>query len=71
MMKMWMIWKKWSKKGPSVVVDTVASEQRVGSEAVYPEAIEASANIRSSLRVHLAGTLKAAGVWATRSWYGS
>ena len=51
--------------------DTVASEQRVGSEAVYPEAMEASANIRSSLRVHLADTLKATGVWATRSWYGS
>jgi len=54
-----------------VVVDTVASAQRVGSEAVYPEAMETSANIRSSLRVHLAGTLKATGAWVTRSWYGS
>lgn len=53
-----------------MVADTVASEQRVDSEAVYPEAMEASANIRSS-RVHLVGTLKAAGVWAMRSWYGS
>jgi hypothetical protein len=43
----------------------------VGSEAVYPEAMEASANTCSSQRVPLAGTLKAAGVWATRSWYGS
>ena len=54
-----------------MVVDTVASEQRVGSEAVNPEAMEVAANIRSSQRVHLAGTLKVAGVWATRSWYGS
>jgi hypothetical protein len=54
-----------------VVVDTVASGQRVGSEAVYPEAMETSANIRSSVRVPLAGTLKATGVWAMRSWYGS
>lgn len=52
------------------MVDTVASEQRVGSEAVYPEAMEASAN-SSLLRVHLAGTVKATGVWATRSSYGS
>ena len=43
----------------------------MGSEAVYLEEMEASANTRSSQRVHLAGTLKAAGVWATRSWYGS
>lgn len=71
MMKMWMIWMKRSKSCSSVVVDTVVSEQRVGSEAVYSEAMEASANIRSSLRVHLAGTLKATGVWATRPWYGS
>jgi hypothetical protein len=71
MMKMRMTWMTWSKRRPSAVVDTVASEQRVGSKAVYPEAMEASANIRSSLRVHLVRTLKAAGVWATRSWYGS
>lgn len=43
----------------------------MGSEAVYPGAMEVSANIRVSQRVHLAGTLKGAGVWATRSWYGS
>ena len=53
------------------MADTVASEQRVGSEAVCLEAMEASAYIRSSQRVHLAGTLKATGVRATRSWYGS
>ncbi len=54
-----------------MVVDTVASEQRVDSEAVYPEAMVASAYRCGSPRVLLAGTLKAAGVWATRSWYGS
>ena len=44
------------------MVGTVAPEQRVGSKAVYPEAMEASANIHDSLRVHPGGTLKAAGV---------
>jgi hypothetical protein len=59
-----------SKMGPSVVVDTVASEQRVGSEAVNPEATVASASGSNSPRALLVGTLKAVGVWASRPWNG-
>lgn len=41
------------------------------SEAVNPEATVASADMRSSPRARLVGTLKVVGVWAVRPWYGS
>jgi hypothetical protein len=59
-----------SKMGPSVVVDTVASERRVGSEAVNSEATVASVYSSSSPRALLVGTLKVVGVWASRPWNG-
>ena len=67
MMMRMMVWMTPpSKIQPSVVVDTAASDPEV-----FPEAMASSANGSSSPWPLLEGTLKADGVWATRSWYGS
>ena len=60
-----------SQTRPSVAVDTVASVRRVGSEAVNPEAIVASADgdCGNVSRVLLGGTVRAAVVWVSGPWY--